>query len=108
MSWRMRIQAEQVKANERNPDLQVSYSLRLRPLERSDRTRQRRTSDDRQASNRASLAISVDKFHLIAALPYVDEIVTGDKLFRKIHPVAVKTGHVRALLIGNDDFLNRF
>jgi hypothetical protein len=50
----------------------------------------------------------IDKFHLIPALPYVDEIVSGDKLFRKIHTVAVRTGHVKAQLIGNGDFLNRF
>ena len=30
----------------------------------------------------------IDKFHLIAALPYVDEIVSDDDFFHKIYPVA--------------------
>jgi hypothetical protein len=50
----------------------------------------------------------IDKFHLIAALPYVDEIVSNDKLFRKLRAAAVRTGYVKAQLIGNDDFLRRF
>jgi hypothetical protein len=50
----------------------------------------------------------IDKFHLISALPYVEEIISNDKFFPEIYPVAVKTGHVRAALIGNDQFLNRF
>jgi hypothetical protein len=32
-----------------------------------------------------------DKFHLISALPYVDEIVSNDNFFRKIYPAAQKT-----------------
>jgi hypothetical protein len=50
----------------------------------------------------------IDKFHLISALPYVDEIVSDDKFFHKLYPVAQKTGHVKARLIGNADFLTRF
>jgi hypothetical protein len=50
----------------------------------------------------------IDKFHMIAALPYVDEIVSDDKFFHAIFPVSVETGHVRAALVKNDDFLKRF
>jgi hypothetical protein len=50
----------------------------------------------------------IDKFHLISALPYVDEIVSDDKFFHKIYPVAQKTGHVRAKLLSNDEFFKRF
>lgn len=50
----------------------------------------------------------IEKFHLISGLPCVDEIVSDDKFFHRIYPVAVKTGHVRAKLIGNAELLNRF
>jgi hypothetical protein len=50
----------------------------------------------------------IDKFHLISALPYVDEIVSDDKFFHKLYPIAEKTGHVRAKLFGNYAFLARF
>ncbi len=50
----------------------------------------------------------IDKFHLISALPYVDEIVTDDAFFGRVFPSAQKTGHVRAKLVSNKDFLNRF
>jgi hypothetical protein len=50
----------------------------------------------------------IDKFHLISALPCVDEIISDDKFFHKIYPVAQKTGHVRAKLIGSTEFLKRF
>jgi hypothetical protein len=50
----------------------------------------------------------IDKFHLISALPCVDEIVSEDKFFHKIYPVAQKTGHVRAKLLSNDEFFKRF
>jgi hypothetical protein len=50
----------------------------------------------------------IDKFHMISALPYVDEIVSKDKFFHKIYPVALKTGHVKAKLLSNDEFLKRF
>lgn len=50
----------------------------------------------------------IDKFHLISALSYVDEIVPDDKFFHKVYPVAQKTGHVKATLSGNADFLKRF
>ena len=38
----------------------------------------------------------IDKFHLITALPYVDEIVSDDHFFHKICPVAQKAGYVRS------------
>jgi hypothetical protein len=50
----------------------------------------------------------IDKFHLISALPYVDEIVSDDAFFHKSYPVAEKTGYVRAKVISVDDFLKRF
>lgn len=50
----------------------------------------------------------IDKFHLISALPCVDEIVSEDKFFHKMYPVAHKTGHVRAKLLGNAEFFKRF
>lgn len=50
----------------------------------------------------------IDKFHLISALPYVDEIVTDDKFFSEIYPAAQNTGHARAKLLGNDEFFKRF
>jgi hypothetical protein len=50
----------------------------------------------------------IDKFHLISALPYVDEIISNDKFFHEIYPWAKTTGHVKAKLLGNDEFLNRF
>jgi hypothetical protein len=50
----------------------------------------------------------IDKFHLISALPCVDEIVSDDKFFHKMLPIAQQTGHVRASLIANADFLARF
>src|SRR5713101_7268008 len=34
----------------------------------------------------------IDKFHLISALPYVDEIVSDDNFFHRLYPVAQKTG----------------
>lgn len=50
----------------------------------------------------------IDKFHLISALPYVDEIISSDKFFHEIYPAASKTGHVKANLVDNDEFLGRF
>ncbi len=50
----------------------------------------------------------IDKFHLISALPFVDEIVSDDKFFHQIYPVAQKTGHVRAKLLSNAEFFMRF
>ncbi len=50
----------------------------------------------------------IDKMHLISALPYVDQIVSEDKFFHAMYPVAKKTGHVRATLMGNAEFLKRF
>lgn len=50
----------------------------------------------------------IDKFHLIPALPYVDEIISDDQFFQAVYPATVKTGHVLARLVGNGDFLERF
>ncbi len=50
----------------------------------------------------------IDKFHLISALPYVDEIVSDDEFFHEIYPAAKKTGHVRAKLLHNIEFLSHF
>jgi hypothetical protein len=50
----------------------------------------------------------IDKFNLISALIYVDEIFSDDKFLHKIYPVALKTGYVRAKLLTFDEFLKRF
>lgn len=50
----------------------------------------------------------IDKFHLIPALQYLDEIVSDDNFLHRLYPVAAKTGHVRAKLIRFADFLKRF
>lgn len=50
----------------------------------------------------------IDKFHLISALSYVDEIVSNDSFFHRLYPEVRKTGHVRAILLGNAEFINRF
>lgn len=50
----------------------------------------------------------IDKFHLIPALRYVDEIVSDDKFLHRLYPVAEKTGYVRAKLIRFEEFLKRF
>ena len=50
----------------------------------------------------------IDKFHLISALPYVDEIVSNDRFFHRVYPIIKGTGHVRAKLLRNDEFLTGF
>lgn len=50
----------------------------------------------------------IDKFHLIGALPYVDEIVSDDAFFHRLYPVAQESGHVRAKVIKFEEFLKRF
>lgn len=50
----------------------------------------------------------IDKFHLISALPYVDEIVSDDRFFSTLYPVAGATGHVKAKLWKVGDFWKRF
>jgi len=50
----------------------------------------------------------IDKFHLISAMPYADEIVSRDKFFHKIFPVAQGTAYVKAKLVDNAEFLERF
>jgi hypothetical protein len=47
----------------------------------------------------------LDKLHLISALPYVDEMVSNDGFFWKIYPAARRSNHVRARLVGNEEFL---
>jgi hypothetical protein len=49
----------------------------------------------------------IDKFHLIYALPCVDEIVSKDKFFKRIYPMAKRTGQVRAVLVCNEEFFDR-
>jgi hypothetical protein len=50
----------------------------------------------------------IDKFHLVSALPYVDEVVSDDKLFHSLYETAKRTGHVRAKLLRNLEFLRHF
>lgn len=61
-----------------------------------------------QAEGGADRNTLIDKFHLISALPYVDEIISNDNFFQKIFPAAARTGHVRAILLSNNQFLSRF
>jgi hypothetical protein len=49
----------------------------------------------------------IDKFHLIPALQYVDEVVSDDGFLHRLYPVAEKTRYVRAKLIGFAEFLKR-
>jgi hypothetical protein len=49
----------------------------------------------------------IDKFHLISAMPYADEIVSRDNFFHKVFPIAARTGHVRAKLVDNAELLKR-
>jgi hypothetical protein len=49
----------------------------------------------------------IDKMHLISALPHVDEIVSDDNFFHDVYPAAAASGHVRAALIHNAEFLQR-
>ena len=50
----------------------------------------------------------IDKFHVIPALPYVDEIISDEHFFQSVYPATVNTGYVKAKLIGNKEFLERF
>jgi hypothetical protein len=50
----------------------------------------------------------IDKFHLVPALQYVDEIVSDDNFLHRLYPVAENTGYVRAKLIRFAEFLKRF
>jgi hypothetical protein len=50
----------------------------------------------------------IDKFHVIPALPYVDEIISEDHFFESVYPATVKTGYVKARLVPNTKFLERF
>jgi hypothetical protein len=48
---------------------------------------------------RADRNTRIDKFHLISALPCVDEIVSTDPFFHAIYPEVKKSGHVRAVVV---------
>ena len=61
-----------------------------------------------EGSSGADRNTIIDKFHLISALPYVDEIVSDDHFFHDIYPTAEKTGHLRATLLHNQEFLQLF
>lgn len=61
-----------------------------------------------RSMGRADANSQIDKFHLIPALHYVDEIVSDDNFLHRLYPVAEKTGHVRAKLIRFAEFLKRF
>ena len=50
----------------------------------------------------------IDKFHLISAMPYADEIVSNDKFFAEQYPVIQKTGHVKASLVNVEALVARF
>jgi hypothetical protein len=50
----------------------------------------------------------IDRFHLISALPYVDYVVSNDKYFHSVFPIAASTGFVRAQLLRFDDFVAAF
>jgi hypothetical protein len=50
----------------------------------------------------------IDKFHVIPALPYVDEIVTNDHFFDRVLTAVSQTGYVKAKLVSNDEFLKQF
>lgn len=50
----------------------------------------------------------IDKFHLVPALQYVDEIVSDDKFLHRLYPIAEKTGYVKAKLITFEEFVKRF
>jgi hypothetical protein len=49
----------------------------------------------------------LDKIHLISALPLADEIVSNDQRFHDLYPIAKKTGHVKAVLLREAEFLAR-
>jgi hypothetical protein len=50
----------------------------------------------------------VDKFHLISAVPYVDVIVSDDRYFRLLLPVAQETGFVKARIVKFQEFCKTF
>jgi hypothetical protein len=50
----------------------------------------------------------IDKFHLIPALQYVDELISDDGFLHRLYPVAQKTGYVKARLIRFEEFVKRF
>jgi len=59
----------------------------------------------KDAVGKADRNTFVDKMHLISALPYVEKIVTNDPFFRAIYPAAQKSGHVKAVLAANEEFI---
>jgi hypothetical protein len=50
----------------------------------------------------------IDKIHLLSALPYVDDVVSDDHFFHAVYDSVNRTGHVRARLLHNREFLERF
>ncbi len=50
----------------------------------------------------------IDRFHLLSALPYVDFVATDDHFSHQVYPSASRTGHVRARLLHNHEFMERF
>lgn len=59
-----------------------------------------------QTSSGQERNTAIDKFHLLSALPYVDKIVSDDRFFHYVHDHANRTGHVRAAIMHNVEFLN--
>jgi hypothetical protein len=51
--------------------------------------------------------VMIDKFHLISATPYVDEIASDDHFFHEVYVTLQRTGHVRAKLQHDAELLNR-
>lgn len=50
----------------------------------------------------------IDRFHLISALPYVDVIVSDDRYFSALLPIAMRTGFVKAHVLNFTDFCKAF
>ncbi len=95
--------------------LQIPRELALDYVERGDITsiptraiEQAISDHEWKNKGRTDANSLIDKFHLIPALQYVDEIVSDDKFLHKLYPVAAKTKHVRAKLLRFDEFLKRF
>jgi hypothetical protein len=51
--------------------------------------------------------VLIDRFHLISATPYVDEIISDDRFFSGVYAAIEKTGYVRAKLSRNRELLDR-
>jgi len=62
-------------------------------------------AEHKGAVGKADKNTFVDKVHLISALPYVDKIITSDLFFKAIYPAAQASGHVKAVLVSNEEFM---